>query len=141
MGLDSIVKGKTDCLYLGNLNAKRDWGHAKDYVNAMWLMLQQETPEDFVIATGEQYSVKDFVDACCYHFGISIFWTGEGLGEIGVDLNTGDVIVRVDPKYFRPAEVETLLGDSSKAVEKLGWRLDYSFQDLVEEMCSAVIGK
>ena len=135
LGLSNIQKGNQDCLYLGNLNAKRDWGHAKDFVEAMWLMLQQDEPEDFVIATGVQYSVKDFVEAAASYFGMKIVWMGEGLNEYGYDLNTKKTVIKVDPKYFRPAEVETLLGDASKAKEKLGWEPKISFKELVEDMC------
>jgi len=133
--LSKISVGLQDCLYLGNLNAKRDWGHAKDFVEAMWLMLQQDEPEDFVIATGVQYSVKDFVEEAAPYFGMKIAWEGEGLGEVGIDKLTKKVVIRVDPKYFRPAEVETLLGDASKAKEKLGWEPKISFKELVEDMC------
>lgn len=133
--LSRISVGLQDCLYLGNLNAKRDWGHAKDFVEAMWLMLQQEKPEDFVIATGEQYSVREFVEKAAPYFGMKIEWMNDGLDEIGYDWNTKRVVVRVDPKYFRPAEVETLLGDSSKAKEKLGWEPKISFDQLIEDMC------
>jgi GDPmannose 4,6-dehydratase len=133
--LSRISVGLQDCLYLGNLNAKRDWGHAKDFVEAMWLMLQQDEPEDFVIATGVQYSVKDFVEEAAPYFGMKIAWEGEGLNEIGIDKLTKKVVIRVDPKYFRPAEVETLLGDASKAKEKLGWEPKISFKELVEDMC------
>lgn len=122
-----------DCLYLGNLDAKRDWGHARDYVEMQWLMLQQEKAEDFVIATGMQFSVRDFVDTAAKSLGISIHWEGEGIDEIGIDAQ-GRIIVRVDPHYFRPTEVETLLGDASKAREKLGWVPKTSFFDLVSEM-------
>ena len=122
-------------LALGNLNAKRDWGHAKDYSRAMWMILQHHTAEDFVIATGEQYSVREFVDRCASYFDMNIEWYEEGLDEIGVDTHTGKVAVRVDEKYFRPAEVETLLGDSTKARTVLGWKPEYTFDDLVEEMC------
>ena len=116
-GLSRISCGLQDCLYLGNLNAKRDWGHAKDFVEFMWLMLQQDEPDDYVIATGEQYSVRDFVDAAAPIFGMKIEWMGEGLEEVGYDWNTKRPVVKVDPKYFRPAEVETLLGDATKAKE------------------------
>jgi GDPmannose 4,6-dehydratase len=133
--LSKISVGLQDCLYLGNLNAKRDWGHAKDFVEAMWLMLQQDEPEDFVIATGVQYSVRDFVDEAAPYFGMKIVWMGEGVDEIGYDLNTNKEVIRVDPKYFRPAEVETLLGDASKAKEKMGWEPKISFKQLVEDMC------
>ena len=134
-GLSRISVGEQDVLSLGNLDARRDWGHAKDYVEAMWLMLQQDEPEDYVIATGEQYSVRDFVDAAAPYFGINIVWEGEGLDERGVDKTTGRTIVKVDPKYFRPAEVETLLGDPTKAKEKLGWEPKITFEQLVEDMC------
>jgi GDPmannose 4,6-dehydratase len=133
--LSKISVGLQDCLYLGNLNAKRDWGHAKDFVEAMWLMLQQDEPEDFVIATGVQYSVKDFVEEAAPYFGMKIAWEGEGLNEVGIDRSSGKTIIRVDSKYFRPAEVETLLGDASKAKEKMGWEPKISFKQLVEDMC------
>ena len=133
--LSKISIGLQDCLYLGNLNAKRDWGHAKDFVEAMWLMLQQDEPEDFVIATGKQYSVREFVEESAPYFGMKIEWMGDGLREVGYDWNTKKVVIRVDPKYFRPAEVETLLGDASKAKEKLGWEPKTSFKQLVEDMC------
>jgi GDPmannose 4,6-dehydratase len=135
MGLNRIRNGKDDCLYLGNLDAKRDWGHARDYVEAMWLMLQQDEPDDYVIATGEQYSVRDFVEESASYFGFDIEWVGQGLDEVGVDKNTGKTIVRIDDKYFRPAEVETLLGDATKAKEILGWVPKVSFKELVKEMC------
>ena len=122
-----------DCLYLGNMDSLRDWGHAKDYVEMQWLMLQQDKPEDFVIATGVQYSVRDFVNAAAKELGIQITWQGEGVDETGTDHN-GKVIVKVDPRYFRPTEVETLLGDPTKAKEKLGWTPKTSFADLVAEM-------
>jgi GDPmannose 4,6-dehydratase len=134
-GLSRISTGEQDILYLGNLNAKRDWGHAKDFVEAMWLMLQQELPDDYVIATGRQYSVKEFVEAAAPYFGMSIVWENEGLNEVGIDKLTKRTIIKVDPKYFRPAEVETLLGDASKAKEKLGWEPKISFKQLVEDMC------
>lgn len=131
--LARIKLGLQDCLYLGNLNAKRDWGHARDYVEMQWLMLQQPQPEDFVIATGEQYSVRDFVNAAAQELDIHITWQGSGTEEIGVDAN-GKVIVKVDPRYFRPTEVETLLGDASKAHQKLGWKPKITFKQLVAEM-------
>ena len=130
--LARIKLGLQDCLYLGNLDARRDWGHAKDYVEMQWLMLQQDEPEDFVIATGVQYSVRDFVDAAAKELGIEIAWEGEGVDEIG--RLQGNAIVRVDPRYFRPTEVETLLGDPSKAKTKLGWTPQTSFSELVAEM-------
>jgi len=134
-GLSRISVGLQDCLYLGNLNAKRDWGHAKDFVEAMWLMLQQDEPDDYVIATGVQYSVRDFVEEASKYFGMKIEWMGEGLNEVGYDWNTKKPVIKVDPKYFRPAEVETLLGDATKAKEKLGWEPKISFKELVEDMC------
>ena len=133
--LSKISCGLQDCLYLGNLDAKRDWGHAKDFVEAMWLMLQQDEAEDFVIATGKQYSVKDFVEESAPYFGMNIVWLNEGLDTVGYDRNSKKIVIRVDPKYFRPAEVETLLGDASKAKEKLGWEPKISFKQLVEDMC------
>ena len=123
-----------ECLFLGNLNAKRDWGHAKDYVKVQWLMLQQEKAEDFVIATGKQYSVRDFVTAAAKELNIDISWKGTGIDEKGYNAKTDKVIVAVDPKYFRPTEVETLLGDPSKAKKKLGWTPEISFKELVSEM-------
>ncbi len=131
--LARIKLGLQDCLYLGNLDARRDWGHARDYVEVQWLMLQQESPEDFVIATGEQHSVREFVDAAAAQLGIEIEWRGEGKGEKGFDAD-GNCIVAIDPRYFRLAEVDTLLGDASKAREKLGWQPKTSFDDLVREM-------
>ncbi|MDH3349637.1 MAG: GDP-mannose 4,6-dehydratase [Desulfobulbaceae bacterium] len=131
--LARIKLGLQDCLYLGNLEAKRDWGHARDYVEMQWLMLQQETPEDFVIASGEQYSVKDFVEAAAHELGMNIRWEGEGVDTKGYD-EGGKCIVAVDPRYFRPTEVESLLGDASKAKEKLGWVPKISFKELVAEM-------
>jgi GDPmannose 4,6-dehydratase len=134
-GLSRISTGQQDILYLGNLNAKRDWGHAKDFVEAMWLMLQQDEPDDYVIATGEQYSVRDFVEEAAPYFGMRIEWMGEGENEVGFDWNTKRPVIKVDPKYFRPAEVETLLGDATKAKQKLGWKPQISFEQLVEDMC------
>ena len=134
-GLSRISCGLQETLYLGNLNAKRDWGHAKDYVEAMWLMLQQDDPDDFVIATGHQYSVREFVEAAAPYFGMKIEWMNDGLDEIGFDWNTKKPVIKVSPKYFRPAEVETLLGDATKAKEKLGWEPKISFEQLVEDMC------
>lgn len=122
-----------DCLFLGNLDSKRDWGHAKDYVEMQWLMLQQDQPEDFVIATGVQFSVREFVNAAAQEIGLTITWTGEGVEEKGYDAN-GKCIVAVDPRYFRPTEVEALLGDATKAKQKLGWTPKISFKELVSEM-------
>jgi GDPmannose 4,6-dehydratase len=145
-----MVLGLQDCLYLGNMNALRDWGHARDYVEAQYLMLQQETPEDFVIASGVQYSVRDFVDAAASELGLGLRWKGEGVDEIGIVATVdeqkapesarslaGKTIVRVDPRYFRPTEVETLLGDPTKAREKLGWTPKTTFSELVSEMVLA----
>jgi GDPmannose 4,6-dehydratase len=129
-----IQLGLQDCLYLGNLDAKRDWGHARDYVEAMWLMLQQERPEDYVIATGVQHSVREFVCAVAGELGTSIQWKGTGNGEEGFDARSGARIVAIDPRYFRPAEVDTLLGNAAKAAEKLGWKPRTSFAELVAEM-------
>jgi GDPmannose 4,6-dehydratase len=135
-GLKAMSEGKQTVLKLGNLNALRDWGHAKDYVEAMWLMLQQDDPDDFVIATGKQYSVREFVERAAPYFGMDIEWQFDVYGnEIGIDKNTGLVRVIVDPKYFRPSEVETLLGDATKAKQKLGWEPKISFEQLVEDMC------
>ena len=131
--LARIKLGLQDCLYLGNLDAKRDWGHAKDYVKMQWMMLQQDEPDDFVIATGEQYSVRDFVNAAADELGMPVRWEGSGLDEKGYD-DTGKCIVSVDPRYFRPTEVETLLGDPSKAKKVLGWVPEISFKELVSEM-------
>jgi len=134
--LRDIQAGKQDCLHLGNLTALRDWGHAKDFVDAMWLMLQQDSPDDFVIATGEQYSVKQFVEKCAPYFNMEIQWQGQGIDEIGIDIKTGKTVIRVDEKYFRPAEVQSLLGDASKARTELGWKPNYTFDMLVHEMCT-----
>jgi GDPmannose 4,6-dehydratase len=131
--LARIKLGLQDCLYLGNLDSLRDWGHAKDYVEMQWLLMQQDKPEDWVIATGVQYSVRDFVNAAAEELGIKISWQGNGVDETGVDQN-GNVIVKVDPRYYRLTEVETLLGDSTKAREKLGWTPKISFRELVSEM-------
>jgi len=136
LGLSAIAKGEQECLYLGNLNALRDWGHARDYVEAMWIMLQQDKPDDYCIATGKMYSVRHFVESCAPYFGMDIEWQGDGLDEVGVDKKTGNVIIRVDSKYFRPAEVEQLLGDATKAKKELGWEPKTSFEQLVEEMCT-----
>ena len=134
-GLSRISVGLQKILYLGNLNAKRDWGHAKDYVEAMWLMLQQDEPDDYVIATGEQYSVKDFVNEAAPYFGFKLDWMGEGEDEIALDWNTKKTIIGINPRYFRPAEVDSLLGDATKAKEVLGWEPKIKFKELVEDMC------
>jgi len=144
--ISRIALGLQDCVYLGNLGAKRDWGHARDYVEMQWLMLQQDAPEDFAIATGVQHSVREFVQLAAGELGIKVRFEGEGQGEIGIveavsgtqaSCKTGDVIVRVDPRYFRPTEVETLLGDPTKAREKLGWTPKTTLKELVEEMVRA----
>ncbi len=135
-GLSRISTGYQSSLTLGNLNAKRDWGHAKDFVEAMWLMLQQDKPDDYVIATGEQYSVRQFVETAAPYFGLNIKWHGEGVNEVGYDEKYKSTpVIRVSEKYFRPAEVETLLGDSSKARRVLGWKPKFTFEKLVEDMC------
>jgi GDPmannose 4,6-dehydratase len=135
--LTRIEVGLQETLHLGNLDSLRDWGHARDYVRAQWLMLQQDTPEDFVIATGKQYSVRDFVVSTGEKLGMKIEWSGTGVEETGIDANTGKTLVRVDPRYFRPTEVETLLGDPTKAREKLGWTAEVSFDRLVADMVEA----
>ena len=146
-GLSRVFTGLDDCLYLGNMDSLRDWGHAKDYVRLQWLMLQQETPTDYVIATGEQYSVRQFVQWTAAELGVTLRFTGEGVEEIGVvdavdspertSLRPGDVVVRVDPRYFRPAEVETLLGDPARAATDLGWAPEIGIRELVSEMTQA----
>ena len=135
-GLARITAGLQDCLYVGNLDAKRDWGHARDYVEMQWLMLQQETPEDFVIATGEQHSVREFIEATAHEMGTSIAWHGRGIDQEGHD-SKGKCIVRIDPRYFRPTEVASLLGDAAKARRQLGWKPRVSFRELVAEMVKA----
>ena len=132
--LTRIKVGLQDSLHLGNLDSRRDWGHARDYVRAQWLMLQQAAPEDFVIATGTQYSVRDFVATAGSLLGMHIEWRGDGVEEVGVDTASGRTLIHVDPRYFRPTEVETLLGDATKARQKLGWTAEVSFSELVAEM-------
>jgi GDPmannose 4,6-dehydratase len=132
--LARIHQGLQDCLYLGNLDAKRDWGHARDYVESQWLMLQQDEPDDYVIATGEQHTVRELVELAAKELGIGIEWRGEGAREAGHDTKTGRCIVAIDPRYFRPTEVDTLLGDASKARRQLGWSPKTSFESLVTEM-------
>ncbi|MBW1643337.1 MAG: GDP-mannose 4,6-dehydratase [Deltaproteobacteria bacterium] len=134
--LSRIKLGLQDCLFIGNLDSKRDWGHARDYVEMMWLMLQQETPEDYVIATGEQHTVREFIEAACTELDFPIRWKGKGIEEKGVSKDN-KIIVSVDPKYFRPTEVDNLLGDSTKAKEKLGWKPKITFKELVKEMIDA----
>lgn len=130
----SIHLGKEDCLYLGNLDAKRDWGHARDYVEGMWMMLQQEKPDDFVLATGEMHTVREFVEKAFHVTGVEIQWEGAGDQEVGRNKQTGKIVVRVDPRYYRPTEVELLLGDPAKASKKLGWTKKVGFDELVKEM-------
>ena len=134
--LSKIAKGEQECLYLGNLDAKRDWGHAKDYVRAMWLMLQEDTSDDYVIATGEQYSVREFVSAAALWFGYMIEWRGEGESEVGYCRDEERDIIKVHPRYFRPSEVDSLLGDATKARDVLGWKPEISFEELVMDMCT-----
>ena len=129
-----IAEGVQEKLYLGNMNAKRDWGHTKDFVQGMWLMMQQEEPDDFVLATGETTSVRDFCNMAFGHLGIELEWKGEGVDEKGFNKATGKPIIEVDPQYFRPTEVELLLGDPTKAQQKLGWKFEYTVEDLVKEM-------
>lgn len=133
-GVARIKCGLQDRIELGNLNAKRDWGHSQDYVKAMWLMLQQEYPDDYVIATNETRTVREFVEVAFKHIGIDIQWQGMGVNEVGIDVKTGKTLVSVNPQFFRPAEVELLLGDSTKAEKKLGWKREVSFSELVQRM-------
>ena len=133
-GLTRIIEGLQSCLYLGNLDARRDWGHARDYVQAQWLMLQQPEPQDFVIATGQQHSVREFVEKAGAHLGMRIEWRQRGEDETGFDARSGKTVVRIDPRYFRPAEVETLLGDASRARQALNWAPTTTFDELVSEM-------
>jgi len=135
IGLSKIKAGILDCVDLGNLNVKRDWGHAKDFVEAMWMMLQQEQPDDYVISTDEQHSVREFVEKCAPYFGMNITWEGEGLDEIGIDTISNKIVVKVSEKYFRPSEVDSLIGDSSKARKILGWKPKINFDQLVQDMC------
>jgi GDPmannose 4,6-dehydratase len=133
-GIARIKKDPSFCLHLGNIDAKRDWGHANDYVEAMWLMLQHDTPEDFVIATGETRTIREFIETAFKTQNIDITWKGQGVDEVGIRSDTGAVVVSVDPTYFRPAEVDLLIGDATKAKKKLGWTAKTSFKQLVEEM-------
>jgi GDPmannose 4,6-dehydratase len=143
-GLANISQGLEDCLYMGNIDALRDWGHAKDYVRMQWLMLQQDSPDDFVIATGEQFTVRDFISWAARELGIELEFHGKGMDEVGVvkkiiddsnnKINVGDIIIKIDSRYFRPAEVETLLGDPSKAKSELGWKPEISVREMCEEM-------
>lgn len=133
-GLANIKLGKQEALFMGNLDSKRDWGHAKDYVEMMWMMLQQPEGDDYVVATGETHSVREFIELAAKELDMQIEWKGEGLNEVGIDSATGKGIIKIDPEYFRPAEVDLLLGDPTKAKQKLGWIPKYSFADLVKEM-------
>jgi len=140
-GLVEIKKGKKEVLYLGNLNAKRDWGYAKDYVEGMWLMLQQDKPDDYILATNETHSVREFVEEACKLLDFDLVWEGEGLNEKGIDKKTGKTIIKIDPKYFRPAEVDVLIGDYSKAKNKLGWEPKVKFKELVKIMIEAELNR
>jgi GDPmannose 4,6-dehydratase len=137
IGLSKIKLGQQDVLELGNLDAKRDWGYAKEYVDAMWHMLQHNVAEDFVIATGETHSVREFIEAACEELAIKLEWRGEGVDEVGIDTKTGKVIIKINPQYFRPTEVDLLLGDPTKAKEKLGWEAKTKFADLAKQMTKA----
>ncbi len=137
IGLSKIKLGQQDLLELGNLDSKRDWGYAKEYVEAMWLMLQQDTPEDFVIATGETHSVREFIEASCKELDIKLIWKGVGVDEIGIDEKTGKTIIKINPQYFRPTEVDLLLGNPTKAKEKLNWEAKIKFSDLAKLMTKA----
>ncbi len=134
IGLGKILRGEMDYITLGNLNSLRDWGHARDYVRAMWLMLQQDNPDDYVIATGEEHSVREFVEKTFEKKGFNIEWKGEGIDEIGIDKNTQKILVRINSKYFRPSEVDELLGDATEAKNKLGWKIETNFEALIDEM-------
>ncbi len=140
-GLARIKLGKEDKLFLGNLDAKRDWGYAKDFVYGMWLMLQHDEPDDFILATNEAHSVREFVEETCKHLGFDLEWKGTGVDEKGIDKKTGKTIIEIDPQYFRPAEVDILLGDYSKAKEKLGWEPTTKFAELVKLMAEADLKK
>ncbi len=133
----AIELGLQDRLYIGNLDARRDWGHARDYVRGMWLMLQQETPDDYVLATGENHSIREFIERAFGEVGRTIAWSGAGTDEVGLDGRTGQPLISVDPRYFRPTEVEQLIGDPTKARTKLGWRHEVGFEDLIKEMVAS----
>jgi GDPmannose 4,6-dehydratase len=133
-GIARIKVGLEECLFMGNLDAKRDWGHARDYVRMQWMMLQQKTPDDYVIATGKQYSVRTFIELACSEAGLRVRWRGRGIDEVGINEETGKPIIKVDPRYFRPTEVETLLGDPSKAKRQLGWEPTIGIEELCREM-------
>ena len=136
-GFAQIISGKADCIYLGNLDAKRDWGYAKDYVEGMWEMLQQKNPDDYILATGETHSVREFIEECAKLLKINFAWKGKGLKEIGYDKKTKKTLIKIDPRYFRPAEVDLLLGDPTKAYKKLGWKPKTTFKQLVKIMLEA----
>ena len=135
--LARVKVGLDECVYLGNLDAMRDWGHARDYVRAQWLMLQQARPDDYVIASGHQHSVRTFLNLTAEHLGLELAWRGKGAGEVAVNTATGSAVVRIDQRYFRPTETHSLLGDASKARSRLGWRPETSFEDMVREMVDA----
>ena len=141
LSLANIISGKMEKLYLGNLEAKRDWGYAKDYVEGMWLMLQQDKPDDYILATNETHSVREFVEEACKLIDIDLVWQGEGVDEKGIDRKTGKVIIEIDPRYFRPTEVDLLRGDYSKAKEKLGWEPKTKFKNLVKIMMESDLKK
>lgn len=134
IGIGKILRGESDCIYIGNLDAKRDWGHAKDYVRGIWMILQPDTPDDYVLSTNECHSVREFIEKAFSYVNITIRWEGEGVNEVGIDDQSGKVLVRIAERYFRPAEVELLLGDSTKARETLGWKPEISFDELVKLM-------
>ncbi len=140
-GLARILAGKDNCLYLGNLESKRDWGYAEDYVKGMWLMLQQKKPDDFILATGENHSVREFIEEACKIAKIKLKWKRKGRKEVGINENSGKIIIRIDPKYYRPAEVDFLLGDPAKAKKELGWRAKTKFKELVKTMMEADMEK
>lgn len=141
LGLARIQLGKEKCLYLGNLDAQRDWGYAKDYVEGMWRILQQKTPDDYILATNETHSVREFIEECAKYIGTEIQWKGKGLKEVGIDKKTSKIVIRIDKKYYRPAEVDLLLGDPSKARKNLGWRPETKFKQLVKIMMDADLKK
>jgi GDPmannose 4,6-dehydratase len=136
-GLTRIKAGLDDCLYIGTLDSKRDWGYAPEYTHMMWLMLQQHEPDDYVVATGETHTVREFIEKACSCIGITLAWQGSGVDETGVDTITGRTIVRIDPRYFRPAEVDILIGNPAKAKQKLGWEPTVKFEELVKIMMDA----
>ena len=140
IGLNNVMNGSLPFLEVGNLNSKRDWGHAKDFVRAMWMILQNDKPLDFVIATGEQHSVREFIELSAQKFNMNIEWRGEGLSEVGIDTNSNKLIIKINSEYFRPAEVDSLIGNSNFALQQLGWKPTIKFEDLIEDMCNNVLG-